>query len=482
MKPVKYLLSTIITIALFSFTTFRGEDKGQKKEGYEIKVHITGLKDTFCLLANYYGDKQYIQDTGRVNSTGDMIFKGDKTLGGGIYLIVLPSKNYFETVITDNQFFSLSTDTSDLVKNMKVKGSEENTIFYEYQNFIASKHKEVQPLREQLKKVENNKDSSLIIQEKIKSIDNSVKEYQKDFIKKHANSFVSKTFVAMQEIEIPETSTLPDGSKDSTFPYRFYKQHYFDNIDFSDDRLLRTPIFHKKISYYMEKMILQHPDSIILAADYLVEKARANKEVFKYVVYYITYTYETSKIMGMDAVFVHMGKKYYASGEAYWVDSTQLSKIVKRVNKLEPILIGKKTPNLIMPDTSMRKMYSLHDIKAKYTVVIFYDHDCGHCKKEIPKFAELYKKYQSKGMEVYAVEITNNMDAWKKFIVEHKLNWINVADLYGQNDFREKFDIYSTPVVYLLDENKIIKAKRIGAEQVEEFMERFLKNNNDDKK
>ena len=280
----------------------------------------------------------------------------------------------------------------------------------------------------------------------------------------------------MDEIEVPEAPLLPSGKKDTTFAFRYYKAHFFDNIDFSDDRLLRTPIFHTKIKQYLDKLTAQIPDSINVAADYLATKAKANQEVFKYVIYWLTYTYESSNIMGMDAVFVHLVDNYYATKQAFWVDSAQLYKITNRAFILKPLLLGKKAPAINMVDTSGKNV-SLYSIKANYTVLLFWDHGCGHCKKEVPKVAEIYKKMKEKGVEVLAIETEDKPEDWKKFIRENKLNWINVhePDNYRRAVTKKIYDIYSTPVVYLLDENKIIKAKRIDSEQLGDFINELEK-------
>jgi peroxiredoxin len=368
------------------------------------------------------------------------------------------------------QNFTLEADTTDYIKTMKIKGSEENKIFYEYQSFMASKQKQIEPLREELKKVKA-KDSTKTIQDKITAIDEEVKNYRIDLYKTHPKSFVAKLMKAMQDPEIPEAPILENGKKDSTFAYRYYKAHFWDNIDFSDDRMLRTPIFHPKVKQYMEKLTAQGPDyvdSINASADYLISKAKANQEVFKYIVYWLTYNYESSNIMGMDAVFVHLVEQYYVTKQAFWVDSTQLYKITNRAYTLKPLLIGKKAPMVNMQD-STGKYIPLYDVKAKYTVMIFWDHGCGHCKKEIPKLVEQYNsKLKAKGVQVYAIETEDKPKEWKQFIKEHKLNWINVCepDDYKRAVTKKIYDIYSTPVIYLLDENKIIKAKRIDSEQI----------------
>src|SRR6185503_14659381 len=107
---------------------------------------------------------------------------------------------------------------------------------------------------------------------------------------------MSKVFAIMKDPEVPkETPLLPDGSKDSTFAFRYYKSHYLDHVDFTDHRLVRTPVFHPKLKKYMQDLTLQIPDSVIKEADYVIELARPDSEMFKYVLWWLTYTYETSK-------------------------------------------------------------------------------------------------------------------------------------------------------------------------------------------
>jgi thiol-disulfide isomerase/thioredoxin len=123
--------------------------------------------------------------------------------------------------------------------------------------------------------------------------------------------------------------------------------------------------------------------------------------------------------------------------------------------------------------TALQKLFvPLYNIKADYTVVIFWDVDCGHCQKDIPKLKEVYDKMKADGksVEVYSVYTHFEVDKWKKFIRDHKLNWVNVYNGVHLIDLKVKFDIYSTPVIYLLDKNKVIKAKRIGVEQVEDVI------------
>ncbi|PCJ83515.1 MAG: DUF5106 domain-containing protein [Flavobacteriales bacterium] len=486
MRYVRLLLAVI----LFASTSIAQE------KGYSIKVKIEGVKDTVCYLAGYYGPKQYYKDTADVDAQGNMIFAGDDSLPGGIYSVVLPDKKtYFEFIVTE-QFFTLETikgDQPTMTKNMKISGSKENASFYEYLGFIGGMQQKAGPWRKAVSDSLATDEKKKEAREKLNEIDKQVKEYKKKFMEEHSDLFVSKIFKTSEEPDVPgkaDWPILPNGRKDSTFPRRYYVGHFWDGVDFSDERLIRTPVMHNKIEKFIKKVTVQHPDSICKAAFYLADKARANKEIFKYVVHYVTNTYEKSKIMGMDAVFVCMAEKYYLTGDAYWIDSTRMEKIKERARKLGNTLIGYKTPNVILQDTSETKWHNLYDVNAKYTVLYFWDSGCGHCKKETPKLKKLYDEMKGKNVEVFAVGTEFKNEEWKKYIREKELNWINISDNPEINknaakylhlttleslNFRDTYDLYSTPKVFLLDEDKKIVAKQLSVEQLGEMLGNLLK-------
>ena len=115
------------------------------------------------------------------------------------------------------------------------------------------------------------------------------------------------------------------------------------------------------------------------------------------------------------------------------------------------------------------KMYvKLSEVKADYTILIFWDVDCSHCQKEVPILLEQYNELikEKKDVKVYSVYMQHEGEKYLKYIAEHKLPWINVYDGAHYNNAVEKYDVYSTPVIYILDKNKVIKAKRIDANHV----------------
>ena len=241
--------------------------------------------------------------------------------------MVLNNFKLFEFIVKD-QVFSLETDTGKLIENMKVKGSIENELFFDHFRVVASLQKESGELDKKMKQLnaEGKKEEAAIAKNRLKEIGQEVGNYKENIIKSHPNTLLSKIFKGMKDPIIPEAPKDENGKPlDSLFQYKYLKAHYWDNIDFTDSDILRTPIYHNRLDHYIKKLIPQIPDSINKAADILIDKARGNDEIFRYTLGKITYWYETSKIMGMDAVFVHLADKYYMTNQAFWVDSVHPS-------------------------------------------------------------------------------------------------------------------------------------------------------------
>jgi len=328
------------------------------------------------------------------------------------------------------------------------------------------------------KKVSTKLDSVKIMQEKIKELDKKVKNYWDVIIKDNPNSLLALIAKSMKNVEIPEF-TVPTNTKNAdslkwVLSYKYNKDHYFDNLPLTDARLIRTPILEGRLNTFFDRVLIPTPDSITPEAIKIIEATKANKEVFQYMVTTLSNKFASSNIMGLDAVFVTLAEKYYLTGQAWWADKKLLDKIQEKVSALKPNLLGNQCPNLSLPDMSgiVRK---ISDIKTKITVVYFWDSSCSHCKKVTPELKKIYDKFKPKGLEVYAVYTQGNQPEVVEYINKNNLNWINVWDPAQNSNFRNLFDIYSTPVIYVLDKNKKIIGKRISEESLSQMLEQELK-------
>ncbi len=494
MKKITLLLATLF---VFSFSV-------QAQSGYDIKFNLKGNKDTMMYLVKYTFDQQYIADTCKKVKNGLVQFKGKKDLDKGVYTLVSQAKSiYFDFFINENQKFTVTADNADLVNTLKAVGNKENEQFFSYIKFITNKNLEFGKIREATKG-KSKADSTKYVNDKLKELNAEVKKFESDFMQSVKGSFVYDVLNLKTEKEATEIPKAKNGRPDSLYQYYYYKSHFFDGVDFKDERIIRTPFFDDRIKKYFDNVIVQNPDTVINEIDKIMTKCNECNLIYNLLLGHFTYKYEQSKIMGFDKVFVHLADKYIINGSAvkcgvYTAET--VVKIKERTDIMRNLLLESKVAELYMIDTiygkqvmkmgfdtaktskSVTDLYyknvdkltpmftTLYMIKAKYTVLVFWASDCGHCQTEIPKLNENLKDIKGKiDFKVMAVQTKEDYETWRKFIVDKKLDFINVFDPVHLNNLKERFDIYSTPVIYILDKDKKIKAKRLSADQVVDML------------
>ncbi|MGZ4089565.1 MAG: redoxin domain-containing protein [Bacteroidia bacterium] len=501
-------------IYILVFALFTTLSKAQA--GYDIKVNFKGGKDTVMYLVKYLWDQQYVADTCKKVKNGVAEFKGKKDLDKGVYVLVSQGMaTYFDFLINESQKFTISADVADFGNTLKFSGSKENEDFFGYLKLINKKNQEFGKVSEQTKGM-NKADSTRFMNEKAAAFTLEAKKADRDFMEKHKGTFLGDFVNLRIEKEDLNPPKASNGRPDSLYQYFYYKKHYFDGIDFKDERIIRTPYFDDKVKRYFESVIVQHPDTMIAELDKLFAKCTQGNLVYNLLLGHFTYKAETNKNMLFDKngnsltyekVFVHLADNYILNGKAKGVYTDETVKVIKeRTDIIRNLLPGATVAELYMIDTihgkqvmkmgfdtckssiSLSKLYyqkepqlkplykTLSSVNAKYTVLVFWASDCGHCQTDIPKLREDLEKIKGKiDFKVFAVQTKDEYEPWRKFIIEKKLDFINVFDPMHLNNLKERFDINSTPVIYILDRDKKIKAKKIAHEQVVELLELFEK-------
>jgi len=445
--------------------------------GYKIDFKINGLKDTTAYLGYYYGESTYVKDTAKVNSIGAFQFTGAKALPHGVYFLILNKTRIFEMVISGDQQFTMETSTSDYIKNMKVTGDDDNKIFFENMAFNMARNQEATPYFTTVKDSTASEEAKASARASLQKINEKVMAYQNELLAKYPKTMTARMLKATKPIEVPDPPKRADGSIDSTFQYKYYRQHFFDNFDLADDALIRLPkpLYTEKLTEYLERLIIPQPDSVMNAINALVARVKHNQETYKYLVWNTVLNYQNPKIMGLDEVYVRLYDTYFASGEMdFWISASIKKNLKDHADKLRLSLVGQTAKNLIMQDQNL-VLRSMYDIKKKYTILFFFDPDCGHCKEETPKLVDFYNKNKDRfGVEVYAVSADTSMLKMKNYIKEMKMPWITVNGPRSTvGSYQNLYDAFSTPTLYVLDEKKKIIAKKPPIERLVDFLENY---------
>lgn len=460
----------ITTFLIASITCF-------SQSGYKIDFKVNGLHDTTAYLGYYYGESTFIKDTAKVNTKGEFAFEGKQTLPTGVYFLVLDKTRLFELIVGTNQKFTLQTSTEDYVKNMIVTGDVDNKLFFENMIFNMERHKEAEPFMKIAQDSTVTDDQKKTAREAFTKVNEKVMTYQDEVITKYPTTIVSKIFKANKLVVIPEPPKKANGNIDSTFQLRWYREHFFDNFDLSDDALIRMPrpIYQEKINEYLDKLYVPQVDSLKKGIDLIVSKAKKNQETYKYAVWMTVIKYQNPEIMGLDEVYVNMIDKYFASGEMdFWANDKLKKNLKEQSDRLRKSLVGKTGPNLIMLD-SKSQARSMYDLKNKYTILFIFDPDCGHCKEETPKLLNFYNASKKKfDVEIYAVSADTSMAKMRDYIKDMKMPWITVNGPRTKvGPYQDLYDALTTPALFILDNRKKIIGKKIPADKIEDFLTQY---------
>ena len=459
---------------------------GAAQEGYEIKVTFTPYRNQYIYLGHYFGKTYPIIDSVKLDANSTGIFKGNKSLQGGIYLIGYPNRSgFFEILIDKQQRFTVLADSATVPGVVRFQNSPDNELFSTYQRTMGEKGAQINTLREQLKNVAIA--DSLRINKELSRLDVDLREYREKVIAENPKAILSALLNAMKEPVLPVALQKPVTREDSVAAFRYYKEHFWDGVDFWDGRLAYTTFFEDKVDRYFNQLVAPHPDSVNKEMDYMLSFAKANAEMERFLLLRFVNRYYSQKYMWEDAVFVHLYEKYFASNPPSWLSEQGKKTITDRAYSLMANIFGSPASEIQLPDTAGRNS-SLYGLKKEYTLVVFWDPLCGHCKETLPRIDSVYNaRWSKQGLGIYAVAKENDgtRTDWLKFLREKNIgHWNHVY--YSKEAEKERvsnnvpgysqlYDVQSFPTLYLLDKDKRIVAKKLSFEQIDEILQLKLK-------
>ncbi|MDR0421157.1 MAG: redoxin domain-containing protein [Prevotellaceae bacterium] len=451
-------------------------------QSYRIDVTIKGLGDSTVLLAVHGGATKYAVDTAVLDKDGKGSFSKSRALEGGMYFLAVNGVALFDFLVSadgdDN--FGIITDKNDYSK-VEFVNSPENMAMSAYLDYRNQHQKKYEELIEQLRASAENSDEQKELRTRLLNFNNPLIAFSDSLANKYKGKFLATVVNAFKPPVEPDFN-LPEDEPDRERKiamnyYLFNKEHFLDNIDFNDERILRTPFFESNIIdyYFKNVLIFKEPDSIIPCVDKIMTRMQFGSKTYRYMLSHIFNFYYASTVMGHEEIVIYLGENYYLKPEVTWETEKFRTELINFIQRNKPTLIGKTSPDLMLPTSDGKRYESIHGLTADYTVLYFYDIDCGHCKEETPRIKNIYDKYKNElGLEIYAVYIQTDEKKWQDFIAENSLNWINVWDPYRTGNIHNTFNTVTTPQIYLLDKDKKILARRLDSENLDKLLQLYI--------
>ena len=223
--------------------------------------------------------------------------------------------------------------------------------------------------------------------------------------------------------------------------------HFWDGIETFDGPTDENRILAAQLDFYFDKMVAPLPDSITPEIDRLIERTSFNPDLRDFILWYLLEKYRHPEYMSQDQVFVYLYDQYFSQLEIKDLNKTNLALIRDKAETFRRLALFN-----LAPDFAISNSIDLHSVESEYTVLFFYDHDCDVCHKE---------KQELDSVVLVHPEIT-------VLAIDMNTNDVRVDALY------ELYDIETTPLIYVLDNEKRIIAKKIRAKQIPIVLESGL--------
>ena len=215
--------------------------------------------------------------------------------------------------------------------------------------------------------------------------------------------------------------------------------HFWDGIETFDGPTDENPILASQLDFYFDKMVAPLPDSITLEISRLVDRTESNTDLRDLILWHLLQKYRHPEYMSQDQVFVWLYDQYFSQLKIKDLNERNLALIRDKAERFRRLALFNPAPNFRLNDT-----IELQTVESEYMVLFFYDHDCDLCHQEMKDLDSVCANHPE--IKVLAIDL-NTDDA-------------RVDVLY------ELYDIETTPLIYVLDRDKRIIAKKIRAEQI----------------
>lgn len=419
----------------------------------KIQFQSDQWNDTLVFLASYQGNSLIVIDTLRLDSKGKAKLNG--TFHVGQYALVLPDREQIDLLINENK-----VKIRQLRGEVSYFNSLENNLFRDF--LKIERNLEQKRIRWQQSKGDQSDLAG--------SIDNL--ELQRTVFISINREHINNTFagVLIRAIASPNDLVYYSQHIESA---KWIKGRFLDVIDYADERMFYTEIMHIKTKFFIDRVLQNNADTLISHLVELIEMSKPAESTYQFLMEYYLTSLSRSKSPEREVVFKHLFENYCKSGQTPWIDPLVQMRWEADIQALRNQLLGAPPAHIELYDTAGSLLeYDFAD--QAYTLFIFWDPGCAHCRVEIPQYHRVFKKYQNKKFRVFAIYLESFEEKWKEYIKQENLTWTNAADLKQRGNLGEDYIITETPTVLLIDSNGIIVNKRFTARTLSQFLEAQL--------
>ncbi len=460
-------MSKILTIGIVLFLTLVVNSQISVK----LKIETNNFEQAY--FCSVYGEKLNVISTNKF--IGDSVFfRFNNNIPKGMYKIVLGDTTQLEILIDNDSEIILTSKYPNIKGNIKILKGLENSRYYNFNNY---KNTQIKTLNTFIEKI-NTKNPNTQTSEKIGFakgvVSYKLKQYSDSLISINPKLFVSKLIKSslIPDVNYYTISNLTTKTYNNDIEYLM--THFFDNIDFTDSLMLRTDIIYKTINTYIEKIVLpRNTTGFNYANEFIINKAKANETVYNYVISMLLNLYGKTSL---EDVYAKLYNDYVLKTPNV-LNTAEFEEVSKKIKIITDLKQGSIAHDFSCLDTAGNTI-KLSSIKSNFNILIFYKSDTKNILKTIKQLNDIYLKYKSFGIDVFAVSLDNDSKQWKTFLNSTKTDYKNFIIKPDYKTFIEKnYTTWALPSIYILDANTKIAYKPINIDYVKKECEKVFSGN-----
>jgi hypothetical protein len=436
----------------------------------DISFYLPSFPNRSANVAYYYGNKVFLADSILLDAGGRSLLKSE--FHEGLYVLILPDSSTFEFMITDNSRYAITCPIAGTKNGCELKSNPVAEAYVSYQNQLHSLVNKSDSLRKimQRSKDANEKPE---INKQILDQHTRIDSISFGFIEQYAGSLPANYIKALTsaKLTIPQLSD-PGINRDPALPIsgiNLNYQHYFDNIEWNDERLIYTPVIADKINYFLDKLASHKPLQLAQTIDTIVARTK-NSAVRQFVLKLLLEKYSLSKHEALvEYAYLHLIEKYILPDNDVMATADEKNILREEFMQLKPVSLLSPAPEISLPDKN-GNLQSLHQIDSKYTFIFFWDYNCNICRRVLTDLVRVISKYKSLDIQVYTICTGSDLAIWEAFLAKKMpASWINTYQT-GPINYADRYHLSNVPAIFLLDKEKTIQGKDLTIPEIDAFL------------
>ncbi len=466
-----------------------------QKEYSLINGTIANYANQSMYIYRCYGDTLFLVDSTVTAQNGNFVFSIKKSFieanygsDNGMYRINLPHNQWFyvlydkepielQTVYRPDMFYNWAMDS------MKVVKSDENKLLYRFQKLQMKKVVADKVLREMMRLFPYFDSYRNEMEKEYLQRYHAYEKLMQEANKKKPQFMATKIINAYYEPN-------PDWQQPDPWRDSIIAAHYFDYFNPADSFYLHTNILPEKMDIYLQLItnkrdaygqpVHNEMDEAKAAGTFLdkigdastrqdfIPFAEHQVEAYEFCLNYFLKRFDKQH---KEQAFLYLYDNYLKTFKGDCGEES--NKWIWAHNKAElykGLQIGMQAPDFVLDVNTGLNLYA---IQSPQVLLVFYASWCPHCGEEIPKIKQITDHLLPKELTIIAISLDTSKTEWNNFVNKNQLlSWLHYSEWKSwKSDVVKQYNVYATPTMFLLNEDKKIIANPISAADLLKEME-----------